>query len=100
VSEYRLSALAELDLEDISDYTTDVWGQRQAVAYLESLVECFIRIAEMPNLGRPCGAVRPGFRRVEEGKHVVFYKPLKNGVVISRILHQGMIPARHQLVEG
>jgi toxin ParE1/3/4 len=91
--------LAELDLQDISDYTVDVWGPRQAVLYLESLAECFARIAEMPSLGRACDAVRPGFRRVEVGKHVVFYKPVKSGVFISRILHQGMIPARHELVE-
>jgi toxin ParE1/3/4 len=97
VSEYRLSALAELDLQDISDYTTDVWGPRQAVLYLEKLAECFARIAEMPNLGRPSDSVRPGYRRVEEGKHVVFYRPTKSGVVVSRILHHGMIPARHQL---
>ncbi|MHB1745118.1 MAG: type II toxin-antitoxin system RelE/ParE family toxin [Acidobacteriaceae bacterium] len=45
MSRYRLSALAELDLADIADYTTDVWGAKQAELYLDSLVECFDRVS-------------------------------------------------------
>ena len=30
MSQYHLSALAALDLADIADYTTDVWGAKQA----------------------------------------------------------------------
>jgi toxin ParE1/3/4 len=100
VNEYRLSALAELDLADIADYTTDVWGAKQAEHYLDNLVECFLRIARRPNLGRPSDAVHPGFRRIEQGKHVIFYKAGKRGVFIGRILHQAMLPARHELMEN
>lgn len=100
MSEYRLSALAELDLADIADYTTDVWGATQADLYLNSLVECFIRIARRPGLGRASDSVHPNFRRIEQGKHVIFYLPGERGVFISRILHQSMLPARHELMEG
>lgn len=99
MSEYRLSSLAELDLADIADYTTDVWGANQAYLYLDALVDCFNRIAQMPDLGRASYSVHPGFRRIEQGKHVIFYKPGKHGVFISRILHQSMLPARHELME-
>jgi len=98
--EYRLSGLAELDLADIADYTTDTWGAKQANLYLDSLAECFIRIARMPSLGRACDSVHAGFRRIEQGKHVIFYRPDERGVFISRILHQSMLPARHELLEG
>ncbi len=100
MSGYRLSALAELDLADIADYTTDVWGATQADNYLDSLVECFIRIAQRPGLGRACDSIHPGFRRIEQGRHIIFYKPGKSGVLIGRILHQSMLPARHELLEG
>ena len=99
MSRYRLSAMAERDLADIADYTTDVWGAKQAELYLDSLVECFDRIGEMPGLGRECDSVHPGFRRIEQGKHVVFYKPRRRDVFIVRILHQNMLPTRHQLME-
>ncbi len=99
MSRYRLSVLAELDLVDIVDYTNDMWGGKQAEVYLDNLVECFVRIAKTPDLGRSCGSVHPGFRRVEQGKHVIFYKPDGDGVFISRVLHQSMLPARHELMD-
>ena len=99
MSEYHLSALAELDLADIVDYTVDVWGEEQAERYLDSLVACFFRIAQMPELGRACSAVHPGFRRIEPGKHVIFYRPEERGIFIGRILHQSMLPSRHELID-
>ena len=99
MSRYRLSVLAELDLADIADYTTDVWGAKQAELYLDQLVDCFIRIAKTPELGRACNFVHPGFQRMEQGKHVVFYKPDDHGIFISKILHQGMLPTRHEFME-
>lgn len=97
---YRLSRLAEHDLNDIVDYTTDTWGAIQANAYLSELVECFIRVAQMPSLGRTADSVHPGFRRIQQGKHVIFYKPGVNGIFISRILHQTMLPSRRELIEN
>lgn len=98
MSRYRLSVLAELDLADIADYTTDVWGGKHAEVYLDSLVECFVRIAKMPELGRSCDSVQRDFRRIEQGKHAIFYKPENKGVFISRVLHQSMMPDRHELM--
>lgn len=99
MSRYRLSVLAELDLADIVDYTADVWGGKQAEVYLDGLVDCFVRIARTPEIGRSCGSVHPGFRRVEQGKHVVFYRPDDRGVFVSRVLHQRMLPTRHELMD-
>jgi plasmid stabilization system protein ParE len=36
--------------------------------------------------------IRPGLRRMEQGKHVVFYREEPGGILISRILHQRMLP--------
>jgi plasmid stabilization system protein ParE len=32
---------------------------------------------------------------MEHGKHVVFYRQERGGILISRILHQRMLPERH-----
>jgi toxin ParE1/3/4 len=97
VKEYSLSPLAELDLDDIAEYTTDIWGPKQAVKYIDALFECFDRIMLDPALGRRCESIRPGLRRIEEGKHVIFYTSVEGGVFISRILHQSMLPSRHEI---
>lgn len=96
---YRLSPRCVSDLADIFDYTVDTWGERQAEIYLEELAKCFERLADSPGLGRPCDLILPGIRRLEQGKHVIFYKPRRNGILISRILHQKMLPTRSYFME-
>jgi toxin ParE1/3/4 len=49
-------------------------------------------LADKPQLGRPYDEVRLGLRRMEHGKHVVFYREEPSGILISRILHQRMLP--------
>ena len=51
--------------------------------------------ARDPASGRPCDHVRPGLYRIEAGEHVIFFRRDSNGVVISRIPHQRMLPERH-----
>lgn len=92
---YRLSKLARLDLIDIADYTLDSWGEEQALRYLDSLQACFNRLVRSPEIGRKCDRIRRGYRRMEHGRHVVFYRPDSDGIFIGRVLHQGMLPSRH-----
>jgi len=96
---YRLSPRCVSDLADIFDYTVDTWGERQAEIYLEELAKCFERLADLPGLGRPCDLIYPGIRRFEQGKHVIFYRQERKGIVISRILHQRMLPAHTYFME-
>ena len=92
---YRLSKLARLDLMDIADYTVDTWGPEQAQRYLDSLEACFNRLAKAPRIGRPCDRIRPGYRSIEHEKHVIFYRAGDDGIFISRVLHQRMLPSEH-----
>ena len=100
MSAYRLAVLAESDLTTIADYTTDRWGPGQAERYLERLAECFERIALTPGMGRPFDSVYAGVRRLEHGRHVVFYIADEPGILIVRVLHQRMLPGRHVLLES
>lgn len=91
-----LSKLAERDLNEIAHYTRDRWGLRQAVGYIGELRSLCRRLAETPSIGRSCAGVRPGLHRMESGRHVVFYRMGAEGITISRILHQKMLPDLHE----
>jgi toxin ParE1/3/4 len=92
VSSIRYSNEAERDLNDIVDYTLDVWGADQALQYLSELEGCFNSLAAMPSMGRACPRIYPGLYRIERGRHVIFYRPEPGGVFICRVLHQQMLP--------
>ena len=92
---YQLSKLARLDLVYIADYTVDTWGPKQAQRYLDSLEACFNRLVKAPGIGRPCDRIWPGYRRIEHQKHVILYRENHDGIFVSRVLHQRMLPSRH-----
>ena len=60
-------------------YTLRTWGSAQAVRYIAELEVCCQMLADNPALGRPCDDVRPGLRRLEHGKHVLFYRQEARG---------------------
>lgn len=97
---YRLGPKGTSDLAEIFDYTVDTWGEQQAEKYIEELAACFQLLADSPGLGRACDLISPGIRRFEQGKHVIFYKPERDGIIVSRILHQRMLPARPQFMDS
>jgi toxin ParE1/3/4 len=96
---YTLSRTADSDLRQIARYTFETWGEQQALKYTQSLLDCFQRLADSPLLGRPSDDVSQGLRRIEQGRHVVFYRELSAGVRIIRILHCSALPDRHRFPE-
>lgn len=96
---YRLSHLAEADLLEIASYTLSTWGQDQAVRYIDALEACCRQLMNQPEVGRACDHIRHGLRRMEHGRHVVFYRIEAQGILISRILHQRMLPERQSIDE-
>jgi toxin ParE1/3/4 len=98
VAGFRFSLRAEADLLSIGDYTLRTWGEAQAGRYLGDLETCCQMLADNPRLGRSCDDVRHGLRRMEHGKHVVFYRLEKaGGILVVRILHQRMLPERQTI---
>ena len=92
----RLSKSAQADFDGIGIYTRRRWDPNQATRYLAALDACLHRLAEGPMLhGRACDDIRPGYRRAEQGSHVVFYKLDEAGILVVRILHRRMLPKRH-----
>ena len=100
MSTYRIGPKGVSDLAEIFDYTVDTWGEEQAENYLDELARVFHRLVDSPGLGRACDRIYPGIRRFEQGKHVIFYKPERHGIVISRILHQRRLPTRLYFIDA
>jgi toxin ParE1/3/4 len=92
MSRIRFSESAKTDLLSIGAYTIETWGVVQAARYLDELDRCAEMLARNPRLGRACGWIRPGLHRFEKGRHVVFYRLEADGILVSRILHQSMLP--------
>ncbi len=95
----QYSAGAERDVMSIADYTRNRWSEDQAIRYLDDLEACCEKLATFPELGRACDDVRPGLRRMEHGKHVIFYRQQTEGILVTRILHQSMLPGRQPMAD-
>jgi toxin ParE1/3/4 len=93
----HFSRRAEADLLDICAYSLQNWGAEQTIRYIDQLETCCQRLAENPGLGRSCDEIRSGLRRMEQGKHVIFYRQRERGILVSRILHQRMLPERQAI---
>jgi len=88
----QFSRTAKADLLSIGAYTLQTWGVAQAERYIAGLERCAKLLAGNHLLGRPCDRVRPGLYRFEKERHVLFYRRQDDGILISRILHQSMLP--------
>jgi toxin ParE1/3/4 len=101
VAAFRFSRRAEADLLSIGGYTLRTWGETQAIRYIGEIEACCQMLGDNPALGRPCEDIRPGLRRMEHGKHVVFYRLQKpDGILVVRILHQRMLPERQAIEDS
>jgi toxin ParE1/3/4 len=92
MSTLLFSRSAKADLLNIGAYTRQTWGVAQAERYIDGLENCAKLLAGNPLLGRPCEWIRPGLYRFEKGRHVLFYRRQEDGILVSRILHQSMLP--------
>lgn len=81
---------AEADIVEIWRYTIDRWGLDQAVRYDVTIQEKIEGLATGRTTSRPADDVRPGLRRAQAGRHVVFYRETEEAVTVVRVLHERM----------
>ncbi len=84
---YELSRAADRDIEDIYDYTCAQFGAHQAVNYLTEMQVAFIALSRQPGMGRARDEIRKGLRSMSYESHVIFYRKIRGGIRIVRILH-------------
>jgi len=92
--DYRLSPLAENDLEEIWLYTFEQWSVKQADSYYNEILAIIERLASGDLKGRHTN-IRRGYLKYPAGKHLVFFRQSGDKIEVVRILHQSMDFERH-----
>jgi toxin ParE1/3/4 len=87
VSGYQLSLRAVIDIEEIFQFSVLAFGLSQAEKYHAELENVFATIASDNRIGKTRSELRIGLRSFAYRNHIVFYKILKDGIFISRVLH-------------
>jgi toxin ParE1/3/4 len=93
--ELTLLPAARADLFDIWRNGSTQWGYEQSDRYIRRFDDVFASIADHPEIGRRCDELRPGYRLLPTGAHIVFYRLTPSAIEIVRILHERMDFGRH-----
>jgi plasmid stabilization system protein ParE len=87
VTRYRVSADAEIDLDEIFLYWAQRAGPEAADRLIDSIVDRFWLLGEHPDAGRPCGEIAEGVKCFPAGKHLIYYRKTRRGADILHIFH-------------
>ncbi|MBO9640318.1 MAG: type II toxin-antitoxin system RelE/ParE family toxin [Siphonobacter aquaeclarae] len=94
--QYRISNLAQQDLEDIWAYTEREWSLRQAERYVGGILAVFDSLSDGDVVSKSADHIRSGYRKVLYGKHYIFYRIGADQIMeIIRVLHVQMDPEQH-----
>lgn len=91
-----LSPQAEEDFTDILQYTLQVWGEIQMMAYRAVLNDGLEFIRTNPKAGSMKEQISQQHRFFVVGEHLIAYRERDNAIEISRILH-GRMDIKNQL---
>lgn len=85
----RVSAAAQDDLAAIWIYTSERWNSAQADRYYFQLTDAFEALKKHPEAGKSAKSIRPNYRVLKSGQHLIFYRITESTFVdIIRIIHQ------------
>ena len=88
---FSLTNLAKADLKEIARFTQNRWGREQRNLYLQMRDVLFRQLAANPLKGKDCSDIRIGYRKLNTGSHVIFYRQtLADTIEIVRVLHGHM----------
>jgi len=95
MNSFELTPDAKASLIRIAMYTQEVWGRKQRLAYMKMIDTCFHDLAANPMHGKSRPDIYHTIRSQPVGKHIVFYIPQEQYIIIVNVLHERMDPARH-----
>jgi len=95
MAEYILSNAAEEDVRAIYRYSVEEFGEIKASAYLQSLDECLLMLADNPDVGKDVSHIRRDYLQFSHDSHEVYYVQDEDGVDVGRNLHGSMDSSRH-----
>lgn len=83
---YRLSALAEKDLDDIWAYVAEDASLETADRLIDAIFDRFDLLVEQRRMGRNRPEFGEGVRSIVVENHVIYYRH-EQDVLIARVLH-------------
>jgi toxin ParE1/3/4 len=83
---YRLSALAEQDLDEIWSYVAEDAAPATADRLIDAIIDRFELLAEQPRMGRLRPEFGEGVRSFTVENYVIYYRHERD-VVVARVLH-------------
>jgi toxin ParE1/3/4 len=92
---YQLTNKAEIEIENIYEYSIINFGLQVAQGYLLGLHDCFDLLADHQSFGTDYGFIKSGLLRYEYRSHSIYYQPTEDGILIVRVLGAKQDPARH-----
>ena len=87
MSRYRLSPLAEADLESIWLFVSRDRSVETADRLIDAITDRLALLADHPEAGRARDDIAPGLRSFPVRRHIIYYRPGHGHVLIARILH-------------
>jgi toxin ParE1/3/4 len=95
VDSYVLSPEAARSIAEIDTYTAKQFGPKQAVRYLEGLLDRLEFIAQDPQRGMHRPELNVDCFSYFVGSHTIYYRVTTGQIQIIDVLHQSMEPTRH-----
>jgi toxin ParE1/3/4 len=86
VKRLKFRTAASADMRRIENETRAAWGEAQAAKYSAELRDAIKSLREYP-LRFPEFEPRPGLRRMNSGRHAVFYLVFEDRIEIVRVIH-------------
>ena len=83
---YTIAPLAQNDIDEIWNYIA-----RNSLAAADRLIALFHRkfllLASQPLIGEERPELATNLRSFSAGNYVVFYRPMRNGIEVARVIH-------------
>lgn len=86
MKKYRLSPLADFDLDEIWEFIARN-DREMAANFISELMREFTLLARQPQLGRGREDLSANLRLFPYRRYLIFYIPIDGGIEIVRVLH-------------
>ena len=85
---HRLSSRTRADLDEIwHRIAIEGGGESAADRTVDLIADRFLLLSDWPRLGRARNELRRGLRSLPVADYVIFYRIIRTGVVVQRVLH-------------
>ncbi|WP_086931629.1 type II toxin-antitoxin system RelE/ParE family toxin [Agarilytica rhodophyticola] len=91
---YKLRPLALQDTDNIYLYSVSEFGAVVGEKYYNDIFDAFELLSTRPELGKNHQAAA-NLKSFPCRSHVIFYRIVAGGIVVSRVLHKSMDVERH-----